>query len=278
MTQQTAEVLRLRLRMIPDRIAAASFLCYGLMIFVARKAHGSNPVPWLRPYAPAHSRRAGLIAEVVRFVAGLPFDVAADAGSLVSGNLKAGKHGVDGCAQIGACDGTAIARAAVIHLPAIHKAAGAVEEIKIRRAGRAVSFGDFLAFIEEIRKCEPHGPAEFRHLLGSIVRVTCDVIRIDPNDGDAALLILLCKPDKMRKDVLHIRAMIAYEDHKQCRSILEVLDGYDPAVNVRQTKRRSFGAERDHRGRCADHPSLLDRDLILRNTRLISFCWLRQLF
>ena len=64
---------------------------------------------------------------IIRFGARFPFDVAADARSLLSGDIFVFEDGVEGGAQIGAGDGDAVARAAVVHLAAVDELSLGVE-------------------------------------------------------------------------------------------------------------------------------------------------------
>src|SRR5215831_13559665 len=101
-------------------------------------------------------RRAGC-SEIVRFAAGFPFDVAADARLLRRGKRFAGEDRVERGAQIFAGDRKIVAGTAVIQLTAIDEAMALVEEEKIRRARGAIGFGDSLRLIVKIRKSVPRG-------------------------------------------------------------------------------------------------------------------------
>src|SRR5271165_7313986 len=64
---------------------------------------------------------------VVRFVSGLPLDVATDAGSLIRLNRLARKNSVDSRSQISTRQRPIVARTAVVQLTSVHQAALRIE-------------------------------------------------------------------------------------------------------------------------------------------------------
>jgi hypothetical protein len=77
----------------------------------------------------------------------LPLDTATDAGLLVAIDLFSGEHGLDGGAEITARDRLVVTGAAVIQLSAIHQTPISIKEIKVRRAGGAISLCNFLCLV-----------------------------------------------------------------------------------------------------------------------------------
>src|SRR5690348_15906617 len=69
------------------------------------------------------------LSKVVRFVAGFPFDVAADAGLLRGGGRFAAEYGIEGGAEVLAGHGLAVSGAAVVELPAVNEAMVLVEKV-----------------------------------------------------------------------------------------------------------------------------------------------------
>src|SRR6478735_7487540 len=72
--------------------------------------------PAKRPRAWPHEPE---VLNVVRLVTALPLDVAADARLLLGGRRRPRQHRVDGRAQVGAGHRMAVARTAIVELPAI---------------------------------------------------------------------------------------------------------------------------------------------------------------
>src|SRR5262245_46341817 len=91
-------------------------------------------------------------AEIVRLIARLPLDVAANAGALLFARLAAGERRIDGRSQIGAGHGDAAVRPAVVELAAVYEVPIVVEQKEIGRTCSMISFGNILSFIVEIRK------------------------------------------------------------------------------------------------------------------------------
>src|SRR5262245_28953276 len=78
-------------------------------------------------------------AEIFRFIARLPFDVAPHARDLVvGGDFFAPEHEVERVAQILARDGLRAVRPAVVELAPVNQAPRLVEDIDVRRAGGTI--------------------------------------------------------------------------------------------------------------------------------------------
>ena len=95
-------------------------------------------------------------------MAGLPLDVAADAGDLGSGDRLSRQDGVQGGAQIPAGDRDAITGPAGIKLAAINQTAATVKKEEIRGAGRLVGTRHRLRLVVEVRELEAEAAAELR--------------------------------------------------------------------------------------------------------------------
>src|SRR5882757_6910736 len=91
-------------------------------------------------------------SEILRFVARLPLDVAADARLLGWCKSLAGQHGIEGFTQIFSRHRQPVARAAFVELAAINEPMLLVEKKKVRRAGGAIRFGDGLSRIVKVRE------------------------------------------------------------------------------------------------------------------------------
>src|SRR5262245_2307992 len=134
----------------------------------------------------AFAAKAGLtsvlalhVSIIVRLVARLPFDVAADAGFLLFADRFAYQHSIQCGAQV--CSGyrNARIRSAIVHLAAIDKRAILVEHIEVRRAGGAVGLGHLLRLVEEIRKGVTTAFYFMHHLLWGIGRMRRRIVRVD---------------------------------------------------------------------------------------------------
>ena len=75
------------------------------------------------PAAFAHSRAL----KVVGGVPALPLDIAANAGPLIFGDRMSGQNGFQSRTEVGASDGAAVARPAVIELASVDERPVAVE-------------------------------------------------------------------------------------------------------------------------------------------------------
>src|SRR3989338_4209570 len=199
--------------------------------------------------------------KIDRFVAGSPFDVAADTGTLGrSGDLLPREHRVDRGSEITTRHGFAVSGTAVIELTAIserkHSAFGLAEKKKIRRTRGGIFLGDLLGVIVTKRK----SPSEFAgHRLqtfGLVFGITGCIIGADGDDADVLLKIILPQSRKLELDVLDIRAVPAEEHHQQ-RFLVPEISRTDlfAGDGVFQTEIRRRGPQGDHHGRGQDHLS-----------------------
>src|SRR5262249_1293285 len=147
--------------------------------------------------------------EIIRFVAGFPFDVATDAGFLAGGSGLVGEDGVEGFAQIFPGHGLSIARAAVVELAAVDEAMVFVEEIKIWRAGGAIIFGDGLGGVVEVWEIVSGSLCFLLHLVRAVLWIVVHVVGTDGDDGGAARSVIASELGEPAANMFHIRAMIA---------------------------------------------------------------------
>ena len=173
---------------------------------------------------PLAGERLGERALVIRFVAGFPLDIAADAGFLVSWRRLIGQHGVYRHAQVGASDGNIIAGPAAVELAAIDQFAVGVKQEEIRGAGGAVGFRYSLGFVVEIRK----GIAESFGFLGHVRRavggVVGNIVGADGDDGETFSVVVLGELNQPLADVLDERAVVADDHDQQGRGALKVAE------------------------------------------------------
>ena len=118
--------------------------------------------------------------EVVRFVSGLPFDVAADAVFLVFPGRLSGQQGIDGGREISARGGTVVG-AAVIVLAAVGQLVGAVVEEEVRGAGGAVALGHILALVVQVGE----GVAG----AGNLLETAIEAVRVRATVGEISSAI-----------------------------------------------------------------------------------------
>jgi hypothetical protein len=74
-----------------------------------------------------------------------------------------------------------------------------------------ISAGDFLSFIEKIRKGIAQGLRQQLHFVGRILRIIFDVVGTDRDESDAFPLIILNQGYQCGQNVFDVRAMIADE-------------------------------------------------------------------
>ena len=152
-------------------------------------------------------------AEIIRCVARLPFDIAAEAGLLRGWNRFAREQSVNRVAQVLAGYGYGVAGTALIELTSVYEALVLIEQIEIRSAGRTIGSCDALGGIVKIREYITGGPGFLGHLHGAIRGIILDVVGIYSYDCDGARLVISGELGQAGTKVLHIRAVIAHENH-----------------------------------------------------------------
>ena len=119
---------------------------------------------------------ASLLREIIRLVAGLPLDIATEAGSLCASNGLSIYKCIKCGAEVFAGDGNSVSGAAIIQLAAIDEAMIAVEEKEIGRASRTISVSHGLRFIVEVREVVSGGAGFILHFCGTVIRITGCVV------------------------------------------------------------------------------------------------------
>ena len=186
-------------------------------------------------------------------MAGLPLDVAADAGFLIAGDRFAVEDGFERGAQVTAGDGQAVAGSAVVELSAVDESLFAVEEVEVRGASGAIGLGDGLGFVEEIREQKTGGGDFLGHFCGAVGGVILNVVRVDTDDGHAPGEVIARELRETFADMLHIGAMVAHEDHDEGGGILEIVEGDRFTGGVGESERGGQSSQGQHGGRCQSH-------------------------
>jgi len=185
--------------------------------------------------------------EVTWCVARFPFDVAAKACFLHRCCRFACEQCVNRTTQVFARDLDGVARTTFIELASVHKVPVLIEEIKVRGASRPIGFGDGLGGVVEIREDVAGGLGLLSHICGAISRIISDVVGIDANDRNAARLIIAGELRQAGADVLHVRAMIAHENHHQPPGVPKIGERNHFTGRIRKMEIRSLRSQGKHR-------------------------------
>lgn len=115
-------------------------------------------------------------------IALLPLDTAPNAGSLGTLDRLAGKHCLDGGAEIAAGDRFVVAGSALIELSMVGQSTIAIEKIEFRGAGSAIGLRDLLRFVVTEWKGQAQADGHFFELGRCIIGIADRVIAADGND------------------------------------------------------------------------------------------------
>src|SRR5258706_601596 len=201
---------------------------------------------WSRQFRFRAMRPSPQLTEIIRLVAGLPFDVAAETRLLVRVDRFTGEQRVEGSAQILAGHRNSIARPALMELASLKKSLLAIEQKKIRRARSAIRLGNFLGFVVKIRKLISGGFGLDRHLVWTVGRVVRRVVRVNADQCDAPRQVIGCQLNQPLAKVLHIRAVIAHENDDKARRSVEIRQANYFAGSIGKLKVRRRRSEREH--------------------------------
>src|SRR5581483_11126992 len=211
-------------------------------------ATGAGSRPEKLTLAPASGEGVGLVA-------GLPLDVAAEAGALVLGYGPPGEDGVDGGAEVGAGHRQPVAGAAGVELAPVDEPASSVEEEEVGRAGGPVGPGHLLGLVVEVGEAPALAGGLLGHGLGGVGRVGVDVVAGDGHHGHAPGRQVPRQGGQFAGHVLDERAVVADEGHQQRRGGGEVVEGDLLSARgcVRQAEAGGRRAEPEHRGGGSGH-------------------------
>lgn len=115
-------------------------------------------------------------------MAWLPLDTATDAGSLITIEVLAGEHGLNGCTEIVTCDRLVVAGSALIELPMVGQSTLSIEKIKFWGTGGAIGFRDLLCLVVAEWKGKAQAYGHFFELRRCIIGIADGVIAADGND------------------------------------------------------------------------------------------------
>lgn len=186
-------------------------------------------------------------------VAGLPFDIAADARSLVFRNRFASKRRIEGGAQIFSRHRNSVSRAAGVELSAVNEFQIFIEEKKIRRASGSIRLGDRLGFVKKIRERVTSALHFIPHFFRAVVRIIGGIVGVDGDDADTFALVVATDFRQFAAHVFHVRTVVANEHHEHGWSTVEVAERDRFTSRIWQLKIGRSGAERQHGGRGQSH-------------------------
>jgi glyoxylase I family protein len=213
-------------------------------------------------------------SEIVRGVPRFPLDVAADAGVLFRRRCFAGQHGIKCGAKVFSCHRKAVARTAVVELPAVNEPMVFVEKIKVGRAGGAIRLRHGLRFIMEIRE-RVAGILHFLlHFFRAIVGIIGGVVGTDGDDSRSPGVIIPRELREPGSNVFHVGTVIADERHDQ-RLAFEIRKRNRFPVRVRQSKVWRGRAERQHGGIDSSHGGNLEWLAFVVERKLRALAWKR---
>jgi hypothetical protein len=203
--------------------------------------------------SPPSSQQCGLnggnfnpkTGSCIRLIAWLPLDVAAAARIGPGQWLLSGKHPPQRFTEIPAMRLLAAPRAGIVELPRVKKLPLAVEQEKIRGAGRAVGLGHLLAFIDQIGEIPAPRRREMLHRSWSVLWIPFQIIGIDRHRVDS-LFRDFPRQISQRVGKMHNEGtMVAGENHQQTARTRHLFTRNDFTIRVWQRKsgRGVSGAE-----------------------------------
>ena len=130
--------------------------------------------------------RGPLRIEVLRLVAFLPLDVAADRRRLLITGSLTGEHRIERRSQVLARDRNVGLGSTRIELSAVDQLQVAIEQVEVGRARSRVSLGDALVAVEQVRERISAGRFFRSHRGGCIIRVLVGIVAADADHRDAA--------------------------------------------------------------------------------------------
>ena len=139
---------------------------------------------------------------------------------MVGINRLPGQNRVAGRTQVLACDGNAIAGAAVVELPPVDQFLVPVEEEEIRGAGCPVGLRDLLTFVVAVGERVTQAFRFPGHVRRRILGVVGNIVGADRDNRDALLPVVLPESRQALGHMLHIGAVVAEKHHQQCRRTL----------------------------------------------------------
>ena len=150
-------------------------------------------------------------------------------------------------------DGRAVPWPTAVELTAVDELPIPSEEEEVRRAGGAIGLRDRLGLVVEVGKDVARRFRLLRHLLGPIVRIRRDVVRVDRDDPEPSAGVVAAEAPELVLDVLDVGAVVADEHHEE-GLIGRVVVACDHAPGrVRQAKVGRRGAQLEHRRGSACH-------------------------
>ena len=133
-------------------------------------------------------------------------------------------------------------------MAAVGEVEAAVEQIKVRRAGRDVGFGHRLIGIKEVGE----GPivllGESDHFVRRIGGEVFDVVGIDGHDTDALALAFLGEASQRAGEMDDERAVVADKHDQQTIRTAQVIQGVMGASGVGELDFRCGAAEGENAG------------------------------
>ena len=99
-------------------------------------------------------------------------------------------------------------------MPAIDEQSISIIEEEVGRTGGAEGFGHLLCFIKEVREGQLMPSAEGHHLLGTVIRVRCNVVAVDRHQTDVRVSPVMAQPRQTIAQ-MHDEGAVVADEHDQ---------------------------------------------------------------
>ena len=173
----------------------------------------------------------------------LPLDRTPHRRRLFFGRLLAGQDGIEG--------------GVVIEAAVVRQFSLVIEDVNIRRALGKVGVGDFLRFVDEVRKVYPLFAHGLLHRFHRVVGVLDRVVGIDTDELNAFGAVIVLQGDESVEYGFYIRAVVAHKNHHEGFFVGKVPQRITFAIGAGKVKIDGGGAEGGGQGMEQGHDYFL---------------------